>query len=264
MSYVVRAVALLVLICSPVVASAAYFSVSPSSGIYSVGDIVPVKVLVTSDSTSTNSISGTLQVSPSFFSIQSVSKDGSLVKVWTSEPKISQSDGTITFEGLVLPAFKGTNGLVLTVVLKVVGSDPAVVAFTRGQILANDGNGTNITSGLDGASYTIRAVSIAPPITVTESPVDTVTGLLPVLTTLFWPLDIVLVVVVALVLLLLAHSRAYAKFTKRVKGSLKNVELIAESRTPSFSEEEFNQTVGKKLRSLKRKTKIYVEDIARE
>src|SRR3989344_1537261 len=138
----------------PVMAHAATLSLSPNAGSFEVGDRVSVRV-VASSSTSLNAVSGTVSFPTSLFSVESVSKTGSIIDFWVTEPSVSKSSGTVKFEGVALGGFNGSSGTVATIHLRATKAGSAKLAFQSGQILANDGAGTDITGALTGASYTL-------------------------------------------------------------------------------------------------------------
>ena len=141
---------------TPIFAHAAILSISPASGTFEVGDRVTVKIMVSSN-VPINAISVGASFSTSIFTIESVSKAGSLLDFWVSEPNFSQGAGTLHFEGVTLGGFKGGTATVLTATLKAAKIGSGTVIFTSGQVLANDGQGTDITSGLKGATFSVEA-----------------------------------------------------------------------------------------------------------
>lgn len=149
--------ALLVLIFSPFLAKAATLSVSPASGSFEVGDRVTIRAVVSS-ATPINAISGELSIPTSVFAIDSVSKAGSLLNFWVTEPSFSQA-GLLHFEGVTLGGYSGGTATVVTVVLRAVKEGSGVVSFRSGTVLANDGQGTDVTDGLSGATYSVTAAS---------------------------------------------------------------------------------------------------------
>jgi hypothetical protein len=91
---------------------AAYLSVSPASGSYSVGDSFSVSVLVSSSDQAVNAVSGSLIFPADKLQVVSISKTGSVVNFWVQEPAYSNSAGTLDFEGVILnPGFTGVGGL---------------------------------------------------------------------------------------------------------------------------------------------------------
>lgn len=146
----------------PSISLAASLSVSPASGTYSVGDQIAVKVLVSSSDASLNAVSAALSFSPAIFSIQSVSKINSILNFWVTNPTFSSRTGTAEFEGVSLAGFQGHDGTVVTVTLRALKAGSGIVSFQSGHVLANDGQGTDITSGLSGGTFKIEAAKAKP------------------------------------------------------------------------------------------------------
>lgn len=143
----------------PFGAQAASLILSPASGSYHVGDRVAVKVSVSSD-TPFNAVSGVLSFPGDVLSVESVSKIGSALDFWVTEPIVSRSSNTIKFEGVALGGFSGTTGNVLVVNLKAIKDGVGKFNFQSGQILANDGQGTDITGAFGGATFTVLPAEI--------------------------------------------------------------------------------------------------------
>lgn len=160
-------------------AFAASLSVSPASGTYSVGDTITARVVVSSD-TSLNAVSGNLSFTSSIFSVDSVSKTGSILNFWVSEPSFSAS--SVQFEGVSLAGFSGSANRVVTVTLRAKKTGIGTVSFQSGQILANDGSGTDVTGVMSGATYTIVEKPATPPSAPKEEkvPIEAVPGVLEV------------------------------------------------------------------------------------
>lgn len=146
----------------PSVAYAATLSLTPATGNFEVGGRVSVRVVAGSP-TSLNAVSATVSFPPSLFSVESVSKAGSIIDFWVTEPSVSAATSTVKFEGVALGGFSGTSGTVATINLRAKKSGKAVLAFQSGQILANDGAGTDITGALVGATYTLKEATTPPP-----------------------------------------------------------------------------------------------------
>lgn len=137
------------------IAEAATFSIMPTSGTFEVGDRVTFKILVSS-ATPINAVSGTVSFPTSIFTIESISKAGSIVDFWVTEPNFSGGAGTLNFEGVRLGGFPGGTGTVITASLRATKPGSGKIAFTAGQVLANDGQGTNVTSSLSGGTFSIE------------------------------------------------------------------------------------------------------------
>lgn len=134
---------------------AATLSVSPVSGNFEVGDRVTVRILVQTN-VPINAVSGVVSFPSNIFSIESVSKAGSIINFWITEPNFSRGAGLLEFEGVALNGFPGGSGTVATIVLKAVKEGEGSVAFVSGQVLANDGMGSDLTSGRLGATYAVE------------------------------------------------------------------------------------------------------------
>lgn len=138
----------------PFLTKAANLFTSPVSGTLEVGDRVTVRILVSSD-LPINAVSGTLSF-PSIFLIESISKSNSILNFWVTEPNFSSGAGTVQFEGVSLGGFSGGTGTVLNVVLKANKEGSGNINFKSGQVLANDGLGTDLTSNLSGSSFIVK------------------------------------------------------------------------------------------------------------
>jgi hypothetical protein len=135
-------------------ANAATLYFSPSSGSYKIGQNFSVSIYVSSSDQAMNAVSGTVSFSKDKLSVVSLSKSGSIISLWVQEPSFSNSSGSANFEGIVLnPGFTGKIGKIITINFKVKSLGLAAVNFSSGAVLANDGKGTNILSGLDNANF---------------------------------------------------------------------------------------------------------------
>ncbi|MDP2593246.1 MAG: cohesin domain-containing protein [bacterium] len=161
------------LVFSPLLSYAATLSVSPATGSYEVGNKVVVKVLAASN-VSFNAVSGLLSFPSSLFAVESVSKTNSILNFWVTPPTASKTLGTVKFEGVAMNGFHGSVGTVVTVNLRAIKAGSAKLSFQSGQILANDGQGTDITGNLNGATYSIKEASVKPSVPVVPEPEEEV------------------------------------------------------------------------------------------
>jgi hypothetical protein len=122
---------------------------------------VSIKVVVSADR-SINAISGTVLFPKNIFTVESISKSCSILNFWVAEPSFSNSAGTFQFEGVSLSGFNGDSGNVLTVNLKAIKEGEGSIIFKTGQILANDGQGTNVTSSLNKGNFVVLPGKVAP------------------------------------------------------------------------------------------------------
>lgn len=181
-------IALLGFFIIPSFVSADTLSFSPATGSYTSGRTFPVTVFVSSPTQAINALSGDISFPPDKLQLVSISKTGSILTLWVQEPTFSNTLGTVSFAGVVPnPGFTGSVGNVITLNFKVVGQGSATVKFNAGEVLANDGNGTNILKRLNNGVYTLGSAPIpVPPIPVPEAPVPSVTGA-PVIVSLTYP-----------------------------------------------------------------------------
>jgi hypothetical protein len=138
----------------PSLVAAANLSIIPASGTYKVGDVITVKVVITSDVLS-NAVSSKVKISPTYFSVQTISKANSVLNFWVTEPSFDKVSGTVDFEGVALSGFQGSSGTIGTIQLKALQIGTGNISFQSGQILADDGEGTDITGSMTGATFNI-------------------------------------------------------------------------------------------------------------
>jgi len=102
--------------------------------------------------------------------VLSIAKTSSIFSLWVEEPSFSNYTGKITFNGgAPTPGFTGANGNILSITFKAKEQGTAYVAFANGTVRKNDGLGTDITSGLIGATFNIKkAVSKPTPVSTPE------------------------------------------------------------------------------------------------
>lgn len=143
---------------------AANLYISPASGTWSVGDTFKVAVDVSSTDQAMNAANVSLGFDADKLSIESISKASSILTYWVVDPSFSNSAGTASAQGVVTnPGFTGSAGNIVTITFKAVGPGTASVTLNASsQVLANDGNGTNILTKTSTAIFTIVSASSAP------------------------------------------------------------------------------------------------------
>jgi hypothetical protein len=165
----------------PVAAKAATLYFSPASGSYAVGKTIAATIYVSSADQAANAASGTVAFPADKLEVTSLSKTGSILSLWVQEPVFSNSAGTIDFEGIAFnPGFTGTGGKLITVNFRVKAAGTAALNFSSGSVLANDGQGTNILTGLGKAQFNlgeevvpeVPIVPVAPTVTSSSGPVS--------------------------------------------------------------------------------------------
>lgn len=118
-----------------------------------------------------NAVSGVVSFPVETLQVASVSKTDSIVNLWVQEPSYSNLDGTVQFEGIALnPGFTGVSGKIISITFRAKKEGKAALIFTSGSVLANDGQGTNVLSSLDGSNYTINVSPPAAPVKEIQLP----------------------------------------------------------------------------------------------
>ncbi len=158
----VGAILILALLAIPILSHAATLSVSPGTGVYKTGATFTVTVYVNTAGVPVNAADGTLSFNPRELSVVSASRASSIFNLWTTEPTFSNAAGTVTFSGGVPTGYTGTAGNVLSVTFRSLTSGAARVSLTGASVLAADGRGTNVLTGMSGGTYTLSAVESQP------------------------------------------------------------------------------------------------------
>lgn len=139
----------------PFAAHAADLKFSPSSGTFTVGQTFPIKVIVDSSDQPMNAVAAVVNFTAGTMEAVSFMKEPPIIDLWVENPAFNNVAGTVGFQGIAFnPGYIGSTGHVITINFrpKVVGAGS--LSFASGKVLANDGDGTDITGSLGTASYT--------------------------------------------------------------------------------------------------------------
>lgn len=147
---------------TPSLVEAATLRLSPATGVYSAGNTFTVSVLVDSAGKSINAAEGTITYNSREVSVVSVSRSSSIFNLWVTEPSFSNSAGTISFSGGSPAGYTGKSGTVMTITMRAAAAGTPKLNFSSGAVLANDGKGTNVLTGMSGATFTIGATASTP------------------------------------------------------------------------------------------------------
>lgn len=146
---------------------------SPSSGAFKIGQNFSVSIVVSSAEKAMNATQGTVSFSSEQLEVASLSKSGSIISLWVQEPSFSNGQGAVNFEGIVLnPGFTGSAGKIITINFKAKAVGEAILNFSSGSVLANDGAGTNILDGLGAAQFDINPTAVGPQPSEITTPVE--------------------------------------------------------------------------------------------
>jgi GxxExxY protein len=136
---------ILVLFSGIKVAEAATLYFSPSSGNFTVGNILTTSVLINTQGQAINNSGAVINFPAGLLEVVSISKSGSIFSLWVEEPAFSNSAGTISFDGgLPTPGFNGTAGKIVNIVFRIRNAGTASLIFSSAAVRANDGYGTDI------------------------------------------------------------------------------------------------------------------------
>ena len=130
----------------------------PATGNYSVGQTFTVAVRVSPAGESINAVESSLKFNPSVLSVVSVSKEGSVFSLWTTEPTFSNTAGTVTFGGGSPSPFTAQSNL-LNVTFRSVAVGSGALTVGKSSVLAADGKGTDVFKNGTGATFTVVAAN---------------------------------------------------------------------------------------------------------
>jgi hypothetical protein len=139
----------------------------PPGGDVDVGDVVNLALVVDSADQAMNAVAGTITYPSDQVEAVGISTSTSIIEYWVREPTTTASS-SITFSGIIpTPGFRGSGGRVLTVSFKTLQEGLVTIALSDAQVLANDGQGTNILSQVIPAT-----VNVVKPATKLQDPAD--------------------------------------------------------------------------------------------
>ncbi len=140
-------------------ASAASLYFSPASGKFGITDTFTVTVFVHTQDEAINNAEATINFPADLLSAVSASQAGSIFSLWVQPVTISNSAGTIMFNGgLPTPGYTGKSGKILSAVFKVKKSGKALLNFSSASVRANDGKGTDVLTSAGTAQFTLGEV----------------------------------------------------------------------------------------------------------
>ncbi len=141
-------------------AQAASLFFFPESESFEVGDTFSVELAINTDGISINSARAVIYFQLNKLEVLSISKEDSIFVLWPEEPIFSNSSGEISFSGgLPHPGFTGIGNIII-INFKAKQEGTAVLVLDQGQVLADDGMGTNILAFVKGANYSIEKAAL--------------------------------------------------------------------------------------------------------
>lgn len=131
--------------------------IAPLSENPRVGGNFTAVIKVDSLSEPVNALKGALAFNKERIEIISVSKIGSVINLWVEEPRFSNLDGTIRFQGgIPRPGFIGNGGNVLYVIFRAKTIGVTSLVWKEGEVLASDGKGTNVLTSLQNLDFFVE------------------------------------------------------------------------------------------------------------
>lgn len=146
----------LLLLPGGVFAAEAALFVEPETGAYTIGEIFEIRVYADTDGAEVNAAEAELTFNPDAIEVQRISTEGSILDAWPTEPTFSNQAGTVRFAGWTKSPYRGSRGLLVTIVFKALSSRPSNAYLAAGAILAADGKGSNIITSMRSGLYTVE------------------------------------------------------------------------------------------------------------
>jgi Dockerin type I domain len=127
-----------------------------------VGETVTLHVLAQADEP-VNVIGATIQTPLEYVEVTNISREDSLIDLWSEEPSVS-STGAIHFSGgIIRPEGFVGEGTILTLVVTPLKEGSATLTFEDTKMLAHDGTGMEVTCGENPITLSIRPASYPSP-----------------------------------------------------------------------------------------------------
>ncbi len=139
---------------APKIASAATLYLNPSSGSHGVGSTFIVTIQTNTQGVAVNTAEARISYSTNTLEIVSVRQGSNFYLASPGSPQ--RGSGTIYFGGgLPNPGYTGPNGSLGIITFRAIAEGTATVSVDSGQVLLNDGLGTNALTSSSGARFTI-------------------------------------------------------------------------------------------------------------
>ena len=123
----------------------------------SVGDAVPVRLEISTKSP-INAVGGKVVFPSDILQVDAVTRSTSIIDLWSEDPLISNTAGTIHWSGGIVnnDNQKELRGTVFTISFHASKTGKAKLKVEEGELLAKNGEGTNILSGSDTITLYVR------------------------------------------------------------------------------------------------------------
>lgn len=134
----------------------------PERGAYRIGEIFEVRVLADSGGVPINAVEAELSFNSQALSVESISTERSILASWSTEPRFSNTEGTIAFSGWTSGTFTGSDGLLVTITFKALRDASANAHLAAGAMLAVQ-DGSNIITSMKSGVYTVAPRELTRP-----------------------------------------------------------------------------------------------------
>ncbi len=142
--------------CSSLEAARLYFKTEKSG--YLKGETGFATFHLDSGKSTANAVYGAISFDPKLIEIGKINLDSSVLNLWIQKPVVSNEQGRISFEGVILnPGFKGDSGRLIGFNFKLKEAGNGVFGISKYGVFANDGRGTSLATTAD-----VKKFSIAP------------------------------------------------------------------------------------------------------
>jgi hypothetical protein len=147
----------LVLINAGIATGGNVLKLVPEGSVFvSTGDAVPVQLMVYTKS-AVNAMGGTILFSPDVLQVDAVTRQSSIIDLWSEDPLVNNTSGEIHWSGgIVNENDETSNGQVFTIQFHAAHPGKSRVRIADGQLLTKDGEGTNILSGTESVLLYVR------------------------------------------------------------------------------------------------------------
>lgn len=147
---------------------------SPASGTFTVGSTFNVSIVVNTGGNSINAVRADISFPANRLQVVNPSAGTSFISIWVNQPAYSNTAGTISFQGgLPNPGIKTESGIVSTITFRATAPGAAKLTLKdSSQVLANDGQGTNLLTSRGDANFTLNLAAPEGPVISSSSHPD--------------------------------------------------------------------------------------------
>ena len=132
-------VIVLIFLATPVLAAEISFDAKTSE--IAVGQQFQAGIILNTGGEEINAVEGKIIFPSELLKLKEIRDANSIVNFWIDKPKL-ESDGQIAFSGITPGGYRGSQGLLLTLIFVSKKEGGGVIELQNAKTLLNDGNGT--------------------------------------------------------------------------------------------------------------------------